>query len=65
MRRKIALAGAGLAAVASLAPLPAASAVCGPDLSRIGGPSCPSLCPGVVVRVVNEVAGDGFLACFA
>jgi hypothetical protein len=65
VRRKIALAGVGLAAVASLAPLPAASAVCGPDLSAVGGPSCPNLCPGLVVRVVNDVVGDGFLACLA
>lgn len=44
MRRKIALAGIGLAAAASFAPLQSASAVCWPDLSSVGGPSCPNLC---------------------
>ena len=65
MRRKIALTVLGLATAASFAPLHSASAVCGPDLSSVGGPSCPNLCPGIVVRVVNDALGRPFLACFA
>ena len=47
MRKKLALTVAGLVAAAAFLPLTAASAVCGPDLSSIGGPSCPNLCPRV------------------
>lgn len=48
MRKKLVLTLAGFAVAASLAPLAGASASCGPDLSAIGGPSCPSLCPRVL-----------------
>jgi hypothetical protein len=65
VRRKIALTILGLATAASVAPLSSASAVCGPDLSWAGGPSCPSLCPAVVGRVADEVFYPGFLSCFA
>lgn len=65
MQRKIALTISGLAIVASLAPLHTASAVCGPDLSSVGGPSCPNMCPGIVVNTVNKVFGSPVLACFA
>ena len=65
MRQKIALSIFGLAIAASLAPLHTASAVCGPDLSAVGGPSCPNLCPGIVVATVNDVVGSPFIACAA
>jgi hypothetical protein len=64
VRRTIALTIAGLATAASLAPLPAASAVCWPDLSPVGGPACPNLCPGVVIAVVDRVS-PGFIRCLA
>lgn len=65
MRRKIALTILGLATAASLAPLSPASAVCGPDMSWIGGPSCPNACLGVVGEVVDRVFYPGFITCAA
>lgn len=65
MYRKTALAGLGLALAASLAPLSSASASCHADLSAIGGSSCQSLCPGIVVRVVNDALGTPFINCVA
>lgn len=65
MRRKIALTVLGLATAASIAPISSASAVCGPDLSWAGGPSCPSLCPAVVTRIADKVFYPGFISCLA
>lgn len=65
MRRKIALTVLGLATAASLAPVTSALAVCGPDLSWVGGPSCPNLCPGIVLDVTDKVFYPGFISCFA
>lgn len=62
MRRTIALTAAGLATAAALAPLPSASASC-TDLSSIGGPKCANLCPGLVVRVVNDALDYPLLNC--
>ena len=63
MRKKIALAIAGLATAATLAPLQSASASCYPDLSWIGGPSCPNLCPGILIELTDRYVNDGFLRC--
>lgn len=69
MRRTIALTIGGLAVAATLAPLSSASAVCGPDLSPVGGPSCPSLCPtgpyALADRAVDDALPDMTSQCLA
>ena len=65
MRKKIALAGLGVAVAATFAPLSTASAVCWPDLSPVGGPSCPSLCPGILIELTDRYVSDGFIRCAA
>lgn len=69
MRRSLALAASCLALAATFGPLSAASAVCGPDLSSVGGPSCPSLCPAAPYYAADEALGDAlpdvYMTCSA
>ena len=64
MRRSLAFAGIGLAVAASFAPVQSASAVCWPDLSSVGGPSCPNVCQPVA-GLVNRITGQPTLMCLA